>query len=367
MSVEGVNSENNLREINLLLAIKLIWQQRKLLIKSVLLFVIVGGVIAVFSAKEYTATCVVLPQNSGKLAGGNLGGLAAIAGINLGSVESVDILSPELYPKILKSIPFQKELIKTSIKLERFKNPITLYEYSVDPQYKQFNLFSSLKKYTIGLPGTLINKFKKKSNTVGVINLSDNSILSLSSEEKKAIDNLKKCIYLTINSQDGYFELKVCMEEPLAAAQLAESVILLLEKYITDFRTERVKSNLDFIQERYNEAQKKFENIMHKRAAFRDANKNMTSAIAQTDWERIENDYNLSYVLYSELAKQLEQAKIKVKEDTPILTILDPVTIPTSSSKPRRLFIILVFAFIGFSCGIGRVLLGYWYRQQLMH
>lgn len=35
-----------------------------------------------------------------------------MAGINLGSSGSGDVLSPKIYPKILSSVPFQKELCR---------------------------------------------------------------------------------------------------------------------------------------------------------------------------------------------------------------------------------------------------------------
>jgi len=40
--------------------------------------------------------------------------------------------------------------------------------------------------------------------------------------------------------------------------------------------------------------------------------------------------------IYTEIAKQKEQAKIAVTETTPILTIIEPVKIPTVNSGPNR-------------------------------
>ncbi|CEN51884.1 hypothetical protein CCAN11_2370010 [Capnocytophaga canimorsus] len=47
---------------------------------------------AILSPKEYTATTIIVPQTSGssKL-GGSLGGLAALAGVNLGKSSTEDI------------------------------------------------------------------------------------------------------------------------------------------------------------------------------------------------------------------------------------------------------------------------------------
>ena len=60
--------------------------------------------------------------------------------------------------------------------------------------------------------------------------------------------------------------------------------------------------------------------------------------------------------LYGELATQLEQAKINVKETTPILTVVNPVTVPYQKSKPKRSMIIVGFTFLGIVLGAGAVL-----------
>ena len=75
--------------------------------------------------------------------------------------------------------------------------------------------------------------------------------------------------------------------------------------------------------------------------------------MAATREEQIKNDYDLAYSLYSELSRQLIQAEIKVKENTPIFTVVEPVIVPRERSKPRRLMTLVAFGFLGgvLSCG----------------
>jgi len=60
----------------------------------------------------------------------------------------------------------------------------------------------------------------------------------------------------------------------------------------------------------------------------------------------------LAFSVYGEIAKQLENAKIRVKEDTPIFSIIEPVTIPLEKSKPRRVLILMIWFFLGGVFGI---------------
>jgi uncharacterized protein involved in exopolysaccharide biosynthesis len=52
------------------------------------------------------------------------------------------------------------------------------------------------------------------------------------------------------------------------------------------------------------------------------------------------------------LAKQLEQAKIQVKKDTPIFTVIEPVTIPLEKSKPNRPLIVVMGLILGGVIGL---------------
>ena len=168
---------------------------------------------------------------------------------------------------------------------------------------------------------------------------------------------LNECVNLTLDDKKGYVTITANMPEALAAAQMAQATVTLLQKYITEFKIEKVQSNLDFVQERYDEAKRNFEDIQARRAKFRDANLNTSRYSARTELEKLDAEYTLAMNLYGELATQLEQAKINVKETTPMLTIINPVTVPFKKSKPQRAMILMAFTFLGVVAGMGCVLL----------
>ena len=344
------------QEIDLVEVIRKLWRNRKLILKVTVAFMILGVLVALFSAKEYTAGSTVVPQASDKKIGGSLSGLAAMAGINLGDMTGGEVLSPKIYPKVLASIPFQKDIMYTRVKFEDFDEPVTVLDYYTNEEYQRFSLGKTIVKYTIGLPGVILKAIRGEQPEPEFSGSAENQIQSLSKDEKKCIDILKDKINLNLNEKDGYVQLSVDMPDAWSAAQLAERVQVLLQKYITEFKIEKVQSNLDFVQGRYDEAKRDFEQVQEERAIFRDANKNLISAKAQTEQEKLDTRYNLTLSIYTELAKQLEQAKIQVKETTPVFTIVDPVTVPIERSKPKRALICILFTFLGGFAGIGLVL-----------
>ncbi len=345
-------------EVNLIDLAKTIWDGRKTIVKSTIIFMAIGLFVAVFSEPEYTAYTTMVPQtedSSSKLSG-NLGGLAAMAGINLGNLGTELSIPPNLYPKVVSSIPFQKELMQTHITISGHSGDLTLLNY-YNEVYKP-GVLGYLKKYTVGLPGVIFDAIRGKAASVENMpeeNLSSNDFLQISTVEKELIQRLRKQLFIEVNDKDGHVTITSVMPEAKAAAQLANRASNLLQQAITDFKIQKAKEKLSFVEEQYGEKKKKFEELQERLAMFRDRNRDVSTAIAQTELQRLQSEYSLVYNVYSELAKQLETQKMQVKENTPIFTIIEPVTIPYQKSAPKRLVIFIVWVLLGGVVGIGWV------------
>lgn len=352
------NPNNNEDEIDLVAIVQKLWRNRRFIIKVTLVFAVIGLIVAISTPNVYTATCTMVPQTGQKSTGGSLGGLAAMAGINLGSLSSGEVLSPTVYPKIMTNINFQKELIYSKFNFQGVEQPVSLYDYYTDKKYQKFSLIGTIKKYTIGLPrlvinlpGVIIGSIKGKQNNI--IQPNRTSIPSLTEKERNIVSNIARSLTLTVNNKEGYVTVSANMSEPLLAAELVQRGIELLQKYITEFKIEKVNSNLMFVERSYNEAKKNFEAKQQELAKFRDSNMSFTSALARTQEEKLSSEYNLLLNIYTELAKQKEQAKIAVTETTPILTIIEPVIVPLEKSKPNKYSLLFIYTFIGFVIGVG--------------
>lgn len=348
------------REIDLVELIQQIWINKGLIIKFTVVFAVLGLLVAIFSSKVYTASCDVVPQSSGGSSTSRMSSLAALAGINLDHMQDVKTLSPLVYENIMSSTTFRKELMQTKIDFKEVGHPISFYDYYTSEEYNKPSVFDYILKYTIGLPGVIIKAIRGEESvpTLGSDDDSEKSpIESITKEEYKCLKVLSQSVGLSLDDKKGYVTIVANMPEPVAAAQMAQATLELLQKYITEFKVEKVRSNLDFVQERYNEAKSNFEDIQARRAKFRDANQNTTRYSARTELEKLDAEYTVAMNLYSELASQLERAKISVKETMPVLTVINPVTIPYKKSKPQRSMILFAFTFLGVVAGAGSVLL----------
>jgi len=343
-------------EIDLIALAKTFWSGRHFVTKSILICGVLGFLIAITSPKEFVATTIMVPSGStGGSNLGGLGGLAAMAGININTSSGSD-LSPTVYPQIVSSLPFQLELMKTPLNFSELVEPVTFFDY-----YSRIQKPNLLLKYTIGLPGVIFNlpgniiKAIKGEESEKILSTDKNEPLELSDKQRDVRLILMDLILLETNTKEGVLTLSTKMPEARAAAQLGQRAQELLQQYITEFKIKKAKANLDFIQQRYDETAQKFESAQQKLASFSDRNKNVSLATAKTEEERLRSQYNLIFGIYSELAKQLEQAKIQVKQDTPVFTIIEPISVPTKRSKPNRPMILFVWLFFGGVIGTGIV------------
>ncbi|MBR5484812.1 MAG: lipopolysaccharide biosynthesis protein [Alistipes sp.] len=360
--MEQYQNQNNMpveeQEIDLVELIQKMWINRWLIIKVASVFVVLGVLVALFSAKVYTASCDIVPD-TGKSGNSKMSSLAALAGVNMNSGEDVMALSPLVYENIMNGTTFRKELMQTKINFEEIDEPVSFFDYYTSEEYNKPSVFSYIKKYTIGLPFVILNAIRGEQpepDYSGVGKSEGPTVETLSKEEFDAMNILGQSVSITLQEKKGFVTITSNMPEAVAAAQLTQATVVLLQKYITEFKIAKVQSNLDFIQSRYDEAKKNFEDIQVRRAAFRDANTNTNKYSARVEAEKLDAEYTLAMNLYSELATQLEQAKIEVKKDTPVLTVVRPVTIPYKKSKPQRAKILFAFTFLGVVAGAGLVL-----------
>ena len=115
----------------------------------------------------------------------------------------------------------------------------------------------------------------------------------------------------------------------------------MLQTYIARFRIAKAQAALDFAEERYTEVKNELEKKQQALVQFREKHPDRTSVQLETEEKILTNDYELFFGLYSDIVKQREKAKIQVKEDMPVLTVIEPVVEPTVPSKPQRALIVL--------------------------
>lgn len=353
--------ENNPDEIDITEILKRFWIKRGFILKLTTIFLLIGLFIAMFSPVKYTSTCTVVPQTGNRSGSSNLSSVAAIMGVNLGTAMMTEgTLSPNIYPEIIKSVPFTREIMKTEVIVKKSNGqPITLYDYYADKQYREFNLLGAIKKYTIGLPGVIISAIRG-GNQSAIVETSpvvdSTNVFNLSSTERRVYNAIQSAVQINPNSRSGTVVIGYTFPEAKVAAEVTDKIYNTLEEYVSQFKSEKLNDNLEFVEKSYETARTDFLNAQDRLTAFQDANRGLTTASARSMETRLRNEYDIAFTLYRELATQREQAKIAVKENQTILTLVNPPVVPVVKSAPRRSIIIVVFLLLGGVVSVGWVL-----------
>ena len=358
----NITNQDQEDAIDIIALLKELWVARKIILKITLAFTFLGLFVAVFSENEFTASTTFVPLAQGSsVGGGSLGSLASLAGINIGGGVNSEDISPALYPQIVNSIPFQLELLNTPLTIEGQTVPVSYSDY-YENIYSP-GLLSTIKKYTVGLPGVLISLVRSAPEELeGFAGAKESKLIAISKEEYKLIEGLEDQIILDVNAKEGFISISVTMPEAIASAELALKAQQLLQEYALQFKTQKSMDQLQYIEDRYAEKEKAFNTIKIALARFQDHNASINTALGRTRLLQLQAEYDLAFTVYSELAKQLETQLLQVKKDTPLFTVLKPVSIPNEKSAPKKSLILVVYLFLGFVVSVGFVLV----RKALM-
>lgn len=318
--------KNNIINFRVLLLI--FWKEKKIFSLIVLLVSVVSIIYAFSLKEEFVSQGMILPEvqtKDGKLDG--LAGLASLAGVDIGGGGATDAFRPDLYPIILQSTPFFLEL---------FNQTVTTRE---NKQMNFENFYHKFIEKNEEISEKRIKKFPVKENGFLVLNLL--------SEER--IEDLKDRIKAYIDKKSGVISISVKMPDPVVAASLTRFAMIYLTDYITKYRTEKNKQNVDFLKEKMDTAKGKFYSSQSKRAQYSDQFQLPTIRLQSADIqrERIESEYRMSSAFYGELVKKYEEANINYQQSIPVYQVLNPPVTPTKKSEPKRAIIIIIGIIIG--------------------
>ena len=335
------------KEIDFQLLVETLKGFKKSFILIVSFFSLFGVFSAYFSPNTYTATTIFIPQDNTSSRGSRgISGLATLAGVNIGGSSSNEI-TPKLYPLVANSVDFKLSLSNANVVFDG--EEVTYSEY-YDRYNPPFNFLGFVKKHTVGLPGLLLNKLRssitpnEKVNEVKRPNL---KITKLDINNEEDFERLQSQLSIDPDQTDGYIELSFTSTDPELSAAMAEKSRQILQNVLLDFKTSKARDQLLFIEKNFKERKRDYEEAQIRLAKFKDKNRMISTAVAENGLIELESDYTLKLNIYSQLAQQLEEAKLQLNNEAPVFTTIQPVVVPLKKSGPKRVQTVILFAFVG--------------------
>lgn len=329
-------------EIDLVELARKLWDARKTILRWAIVAAVAGVIIAFSIPKEYTTEIKIAPEaKEGGGSGSNLGALAAMAGINMGGSGGKDAVSPQLYPDIVGSTPFAIELFDvevTDLSGEK-KMPVR--------QYLTEEISAPWWSYITALPSMALGGIGKLfSGDAPEAEVKKPDVFHLTPSESGIAGALASRVNVEMDSKNSIISIQVTMQDPMVSAMLADTVAERLKEYVTDYRTGKARADMEYAQKLNDEARDSYYEAQQRYSNYVDKNQGIILRSVRNEGERLQNEMQLAFNLYNNTAQQLQLAKAKVQEITPVYTVVQPASVPLYPSKPNKMLIIVGCVFL---------------------
>lgn len=350
--VENRNNEQLQKEaspVGFMKIYKDLLKHRRLYYKVLPVTFILAVIYTLSLPNYYCCTVKLSPELSSSRTSSSLLSLASNFGFNMGRSSGgmgTEALFPTLYPDLVNSTDFKVSLFPVPVTIEGNKEKgikdrtMPYYDYLVNEQKKPW--FSVI----LGAPGKLIGWFfNHQPSGVGTHKVDP---FRLTRKQAKMVKAINKKVVCDVDKKTMVITIQVTDQNPVIAATMADTVKTRLQKFITDYRTSKVRVDMEYYRKIYLETKARYEEARQKYAEFVDANQNIILQTVRQKQVDLENEMQLQYNAYTQVAQQLLNAEAKVQEETPAFTTLQSATVPVAKTAPARTKMCLMFLFLAF-------------------
>ena len=290
----------------------------------------------------YKCEVELAPELSRSGSSNSLISLANSFGMRIGTgTSSGEALFPTLYPDMVSSTDFKTGLFPILVHKKDSTRTMTYYDYLLNEQKYPWwsRAISGTLSYLISLIATPEEVDNKPLDP-----------FQLTKEQKAIADLVDKKVSCDVDAKTLVITIGVTDQDPLICATLADSVKDHLQQAITDYRTRKARVDLEYNQKLFRETKSRYDRARQAYAAFADANQDVILESVRSKRADLENEMQIQYNAYTQVAAQLTAASARVQEETPAFTTIQSATVPVKKAGPARtkkLLTLLFLAFIG--------------------
>lgn len=347
------HQEEEEMEIDLMEYARKLWAARKRLFKVGGIAAIVGVIIALTTPKEYTVNVTLAPELGNSRRSSSLSSIASMLGVGGMSMGSdADALNVTLYPNVVASTPFIIDLLDTPVQtLDEEEPDTTLVEYLKTNKVNLLGIIMSLPGRAIG---AVFSLFKDAEEEVE----KEINPFQLTRSEARSVGKLRSLITASVDKKTGVTSVSVTMQDPLVAALVTDTVLNKLKEYIINYRISKAEEDCKYFEKLYDESKENYHKAQQAYAEYLDANKNIVLRSVQIEGERLQNEMNLAFSIYNQMAGQLQLGRTKVQEAKPVFAIVEPASVPLLPSGTSRKMILIGIIFLAVAGAAAWILFG---------
>jgi uncharacterized protein involved in exopolysaccharide biosynthesis len=250
-------------------------------------------------------------------------------------MQSSDAINPLLYPDLMDDNAFVAQLFNIQVETKEGDVKATYYDYLKKLQKKPW--WGSTTSWIRNLFESKPKDYKGKGGF---------DPYTMTRAQHDVAEKIRGNISLSVDKKSGVISVTVKDQDPLICKTLSDSIISQLQEFITNYRTNKSRVDVDYYTALVDSAKTEYTDAYRRYAAFADANTHVVLQSYQTKIADLENDMQLKYQTYSALMTQLQAAKGKVQERTPVFTILKGAALPIKPAGPKRMIFVAGMLFL---------------------
>lgn len=353
---QGVPVEEQYEEIDIMELLRKLLKNWKFILKWCAVAAVVGIVVAFSIPKEYVVTSKLAPEIVTKTSGA-VSSIASMLGANVSNMTTNDAVYPDLYPDIVSSTPFVTELFPVQVRFKDGKNGITETDYyTFLKEHCRSPWWTAVTAAPFKALGWVMGLFREKTEKVE--GYADLNPTALTPEQTRIFKAISQSVDVVVDKKTQIITITVTSQSPYVSRTVSETVIDKLQEYVTAYRTEKSRKDMDYYLQLYEESKADYYAAQQKYAKYVDANKGVVLQSVKIEQERLQNEMNLAYQLYNSCAQQLQMSRAKVQQETPVCVVMQPPVLPIRASKPSKMTTLVAFIFLGGACAALWVLWG---------
>ena len=316
-------------------------KHKKLYIKVLPIVFVVACIIMISLPNKYTCEVLLAPELSTRRSTASISALAQQVGLKMGSgtLGNTEALYPTLYPDLINSSDFKVSLFNVPVHKKDSARIMTYYDYLKNEQKSPWwsKAIGGTIKVIVGL-----FKERKPEENVKV------NPFRLTKEQANIVKVLDKKVVCDVDKKTMVITIDVMDQDPVICATMADTVKNRLQNFITDYRTSKARVDLEYNKKIAAETKARYEKARRLYAEFADANQDVILESVRQKQTDLENEMQLQFNAYQQVAAQLLAAEAKVQQETPAFTTLQSATVPVKKTGPSRAKMCLVFLFLAF-------------------
>lgn len=309
---------------------------------------VLAAIYALGKPNFYTCTVKLSPEMSTSRSTSGLSALASSFGVNLGGRSGglgTEALFPTLYPDLMNSTDFKTSLFDVPVTIEGNKKKgetdrtMSYYDYLCNEQKSPW--------WSAAIGGTM-KAIKSLFSTPKPLEEQKLDPFRLTKKQTAIVKAINRRVVCDVDKKTMVITINVTDQNPVICATMADTVKTRLQNFITDYRTSKVRVDLEYNKKIATEAKARYDKARRMYAEFVDANQDIILESVRQRQTELENDMQLQYNAYQQVAAQLLAAEAKVQEETPAFTTLQSATVPVQKSGPKRAQMCIIFVFLAF-------------------